>query len=157
MAKSTNEAKLESVIATLIILKPRLTETFRRDVEACIRWAEEVVEDLKPATPDQRPLSELMDEEDVRIRERVKAERLSEEAEISYLEYPNSLAKWGLGVFINRILVGYIEHAPEPEGGFRFAANSHGGRQYLYGDRFETIDQVKISLAKSEEEDKSDA
>ncbi len=145
MEKSTNQAKLESVIATLTILKPRLTETFRRDVEACIRWVHEVDEDLRPATPDIRPLGDLMAEEDQRIRERVTAEALSAGQGVTYLEYPNKLAKWGLAVFLNRKLTGYIEHAPE--GGFRYAANTHGGRQYLYGDAFKTIDQVKISIA----------
>lgn len=45
--KSTNSAKLESVIATLVILKSRLTPTFRRDVDACLEWIDQVEKNIR--------------------------------------------------------------------------------------------------------------
>jgi len=161
MDRSTRKAKLESVIATLVILKPRLTETFRRDVAACIKMVEEVVEDLKPAE-EPRPLGDLMAEEDQRRLDKVKAEKLSKAKGITYLEHPNTLAEWGLGVFFDSQLVGYIEHAPDADGfqtgksGFRYTPNTHGGRHVTHGETFETIDQVKISIAGDGKEDESD-
>ena len=62
---------------------------------------------------------------------------------ITYQEYPNKLAKWGIAVYLDKKLVGYIEHAPED--GYRYAVKGVKGPS-KYGDTFDTIHEVKASL-----------
>ena len=66
---------------------------------------------------------------------------------ITYMEYPNKLAKWGLGVFVDHMLTGYIEEAPK--GGYRYAVK---GAQPAnkYGETFATVEEVKTSLEATE-------
>jgi hypothetical protein len=43
----TKDEKLDSVITTLTILLPRLTESYHRDVVHCIKYLKEIREELR--------------------------------------------------------------------------------------------------------------
>jgi len=60
--------------------------------------------------------------------------------QITYREYPNKLAAWGIGVFLENKLVGYIEKDGD-KGYYYSPCNSH-----IVGETFSTIAEVKHSL-----------
>lgn len=74
---------------------------------------------------------------------------------ITYKQYPNSLAVWGIGVFLDNKLTGYIERTiigylnsdsenPTPVYGYYY--NPNGGGPQNIGKQFATIEEVKASL-----------
>lgn len=44
--KRTNEQKLDGIKAELTILLPRLTPQYRKGIETCIEWIDEVKADI---------------------------------------------------------------------------------------------------------------
>ncbi len=62
---------------------------------------------------------------------------------ITYQKYPNTLANFGIGVFLDSKLVGFIEKAPA--GGYRYAVKG-APKANRYGDTFQTIGEVKRSI-----------
>ena len=62
---------------------------------------------------------------------------------ITYQQYPNGLAAWGIGVFLNRKLTGYIERTLHGDT-YKYyysPCNSH-----IVGDEFDSIAEVKASI-----------
>jgi len=62
---------------------------------------------------------------------------------ITYQEYPNKLAKWGIAVYVDKKLVGYIEKVNGD--GYRYAVKG-AAKANKFGRIFPTIDEVKASL-----------
>jgi len=49
MTEKTNAEKLDGVVASLTILKPRLTTEYRDMLETCVEWLNEVKADIAEA------------------------------------------------------------------------------------------------------------